>query len=126
MIPAKDMNLSSFITRYFLVDEMGAELITNEKVRILYYTSEGRDFGDRVKTNHLHFDIYTKRDEVYTATPDRLKRRDKLIAQRLRELLTGEAYVHHMRYRFVDEFDLGTKTTGYRRYHLTLSYHTIY
>ena len=105
---------------------MGGELVTDEKVRILYFVGQSRDFGDRVKTNYLHFDIYTQRDVVYTATDDRLKRRDKLIAQRLRELLTGVTYVHNMRYRFVDEHDLATKTAGYRRYHLTLSYHTTY
>ena len=95
-------------------------------MRVLYHNGEGRNFGDRVKTNYLHFSIYTKREEVYTATNDRLKRRDKLIAQRIRELLTGSPYVHNMRYQFVDEHDLATKTAGYRRYHLTLSYHTTY
>jgi len=105
---------------------MGGELVTDEKVRILYFVGQSRDFGDRVKTNYLHFDIYTQRDVVYTATDDRLKRRDKLIAQRLRELLTGSTYVHNMRYRFVDEYDMGIRTAGYRHYHLTLSYHTTY
>lgn len=126
MIPERDQSILAFITKYFIVDEAGAEALTNEKVRILYYTSESRDFGDHVKTNYLHFDIYTKREEVYTPTKDRLKRRDKLIAQRLRELFLNDTYVHNMRYRFVDEYDLSTKTAGFRRYHLTLSYNTTY
>lgn len=125
LIPAKDTgNIKAFLDKYCMPDDMGAELLLDEKVRILHYISEGREIGDRVLKRFWHFDIYVKREDVYTATNDRLKRRDKLIAQRLRELLTSTAYVCNMRYRYEDDYDLGTKTAGYRRYHIVISYKT--
>lgn len=115
-----------FIQKYFVPDEMGAEPLTDEQVRVLYYESEGRELGDRVLKKYLHFDIYVRRNVLHTATYDRLQRRDKLIAKRLKELLTGTTYVCQMRYRFEDAFDLGAKTTGYKRYHITFSYKTTF
>lgn len=86
LIPAKDQNnIRTFLDKYFVVDEMGAELLANEQVRVLHYTAEGKAFGDHVRLKFLHFDIYVKRDAVYNVDDDRLRRRDQLIAKRLRE-----------------------------------------
>lgn len=127
LIPSRDIgNIRAFVDRYFVADEMGAEVLTNEPVRVLHYVSEGKSFGDHVRQKYLHFDIYVKREEVYTVDDDRLRRRDQQIAQRIKELLTDTTYVGNMRYRYEDDFDLGTKTVGYRRYHIVFSYKTTY
>lgn len=88
--------------------------------------SEGKSFGDHVRLKYLHFDIYVKREAVYTVDSDRLRRRDQQIAQRLRELLTGNTYAGNLRFRYEDDFDLATKTIGYRRFHITFSYNTTF
>ena len=72
----------------------------------------------------LAFDIYVKEDSLYDVGTDRLMRRDKKITQRLKELLTGKEHVCGLRFQYEDEYHLGAKTIGYRRYHLVLSYVT--
>lgn len=125
LLPEKDRgNIRTFIDRYFVLDEMGGELLKNEQVRVLYYVPEGKPFGDHIQQRYLHLDIYVKRDAVYTVDADRLRRRDQCIAQRFVELLTGSIYAANLRFRYEDEYDLGTKTVGYRRYHLVFSYKT--
>lgn len=127
MIPAKELgNIRAFIDRYFVVDEMGAELLTDEQVRVQYYMAEGKAFGDHIRQKYLHFDIYVKREHVNSVDNDRLRRRDQMIAQRLHELLTGSTYARNMRFRYEDDFDLATKTIGYRRYHIVFSYKTTF
>ncbi len=104
---------------------MPDELIINEDVRIVYYETEGSKFGTpHVTKKNLAFDIYVKDEVLYTATNDRLQRRDKLICQRIKELLSGETHVCGLRIQYEDEYHLGAKTIGYRRYHLALSYMT--
>lgn len=127
LIPKKDIgNIKAFIEKYLVLDEMGGELLTNEQVRVMYYVSESKAYGKRVRLKYLHFDIYCKRDVVYTVDEDRLKRRDQCVAQRLHELLTKDTYAGNLRFRYEDDFDLGTKTVGYRRYHITFTYHTTF
>lgn len=125
LVPTKDLNsIKAFIDRYFVLDEMGGELLKSENARVLYYVSEGRSFGDHVRQKYLHFDIYVKREEVHTVDADRLRRREQCIAQRLKELLTGNTYACNLRIQYEDDYDLGTKTVGYRRYHIVFSYKT--
>ncbi len=104
---------------------MPDELIIDEDVRIVYYETEGAKHGNpHVTKKYLAFDIYIKEESLYNADNDRLKRRDKLICQRLKELLTGSIHVCGLRIQYEDEYHLGSKTIGYRRYHLVLSYMT--
>jgi len=65
-----------------------------------------------------------KESMLYNATNNRLQRRDKLIAQRLKELLLWKEHVCDLRFQYEDEYHLGARTIGYRRYHLVLSYKT--
>lgn len=127
LIPEKDIkNIRAFVDRYFVEDVLLDEPVTDEKVRILYYETEGSKYGGdlHIRQKFLEFDIYVRSTELYTADNDRLRRRDKMIGQRLKELLTGSGYVCNMRYTFEDAFALGSKTIGYRRYHLVFSYKT--
>ena len=126
MIPAKSRNnIRAFIARYFIEDAMPDEPVVDEDVRIIYYDEEGSKLGTpHVTKKILAFDIYVKESNLYNATNDRLQRRDKLIAQRLKELLLWKEHVCGLRFQYEDEYHLGAKTIGYKRYHLVLSYKT--
>ena len=126
MIPAKSRNnIREFIARYFIEDAMPDEPVVDEDVRIIYYDEEGSKLGTpHVTKKILAFDIYVKESNLYNATNDRLQRRDKLIAQRLKELLLWKEHVCGLRFQYEDEYYLGARTIGYKRYHLVLSYKT--
>ena len=125
-IPAKDrQNIREFIGRYFIEDAMPDEPVIDENVRIICYETEGSQLGTpHVLRKQLAFDIYVKTDMLYNVSEDRLIRRDKKIGQRLKELLTGKDYVCGLRFQYEDEYHLGAKTIGYRRYHMVFSYVT--
>ena len=92
---------------------------------MIYYETEGSKLGTpHVTRKMLAFDIYVKEDTLYNVSVDRLKRRDKAIGQRLKELLTGKDHVCGLRFQYEDEYHLGAKTIGYRRYHIVFSYVT--
>lgn len=102
---------------------MSDVLLTNEKVRICYYHDNSFEINNHVKRRLLRFDIYVHRDVEFNVDPiDRLKQRQKVIARRLRELLTSHEYVCGLRFQYEDEYDLPAKTTGYVRYHVYFSY----
>lgn len=104
---------------------MPDEPVTDEKVRVIYYETEGTKLGTpHVLRKQLAFDIYVKNEVLHDVSADRLIRRDKKIGQRLKELLTGKDYVCGMRFQYEDEYHLGAKTIGYRRYHIVFSYVT--
>ena len=118
-------NIREFISRYFIEDAMPDAPVVNEDVRVIYYEEEGSKLGTpHVTKKTLAFDIYVKESQLYNATNDRLQRRDKLIAQRLKELLLWKEHVCGLRFQYEDEYHLGARTIGYRRYHLVLSYKT--
>ena len=125
-IPAGSVNnIREFIGKYFIEDAMPDEPIVNEDVRVIYYEEEGYKFGTpHVTKKILSFDIYVKESMLYNATNDRLQRRDKLIAQQLKELLLWKEHVCGLRFQYEDEYHLGARTIGYKRYHLVLSYKT--
>lgn len=126
LIPAKSQNnIREFVAKYFIEDVMPDEPVVNEEVRIVYCEEEGAKFGTpHVTKKYLAFDIYVKENSLYNATSDRLQRRDKLIVQRLKELLIWKEHVCGLRLQYEDEYHLGAKTIGYRRYRLVLSYLT--
>lgn len=102
---------------------MPDELVTDEDVRVLCYETEGEKLGNpHVTRKFLEFDIYVRAQVLYTATDDRLQRRDKLIFQRLKALLTGASHVCGLRFCYEDDYHLGAKTVGYKRYHAVFSY----
>jgi len=124
LIPVANLNnIKMFIERYFIEDVLPDELITDENVRVLCYETEGAKFGNpNVLKKYLEFDIFVRNAVLYTATTDRLQRRDKLIFKRIRELLTGCSHVCNLRFQYEDDYHLGTKTVGFRRYHAVFSY----
>lgn len=125
-IPTENQgNIREFIRRYFVEDAMPDEPVVDEKVRVIWYEIEGTQLGTpHVLRKPLAFDIYIKEDALYDVDADRLKRRDKQIGQRLKELLTGSEHVCGLRFQYEDEYHLGAKTIGYRRYHMVFSYVT--
>lgn len=116
--------LVSFRDKYFIRDVEADELLTDEKVRVIYYEEKGTKFGNpNVLKKYLCFDIYVKKDEQYNAdVQSGMKERTKLISERIRHLLTDERHVYHMSFSFEDSFDLKSKVVGYVRYHLLMSY----
>ena len=124
MLLPKNVTITQFIDKYFIEDEGGGEILTDEPVRICWYDTQGNDTGNmNVRMKYKEFDIYVKRERLHDATMDRLQNRYNLIAQRLKELLQGDE-VEGLHFEYEDEFNLYTKTPGYKRYHLDLYYFT--
>lgn len=125
LIPIKEQkDIRAFISRYFVEDAMPDVIMTDEKVRVIYYETEGSKLNNdpHITKKYLEFDIYVKEDSLYNISTDRLCRRDKKISQRLKELLTGSPYVCGLRFTWEDDYHLGAKTVGYRRFHTVFSY----
>lgn len=126
MLLPDDVTVTRFIDKYFIEDEESSdEIMTDEPVRIVHHDSEGVNFGNaHVRSRYKEFDIYIKNDVLHTATRDRLQNRYDLITERLKYLLIRHDTVCHLRFRFVDDYNLFTKTTGYKRYHVVFAYKT--
>jgi hypothetical protein len=75
-----------------------------------------------VRAKYKEFDIYVRDKEMHTASNDRLKSRAELIAERIKFLLLREKNICGLRFLYEDEYDLWTKTIGYKRYHIVFSY----
>lgn len=65
-----------------------------------------------------------KDDVLHTATDDRLQNRYDLIAERLKYLLLREKSICGLSFSYEDDYNLWTKTIGYKRYHIVFSYKT--
>ena len=125
MLP-EDITITRFIEKYFIEDdESPDEIITDELVRIVHHDKEGVEFGNpNVRSRYKEFDIYVRNDVLHTATRDRLQNRYDLITERIKHLLIRYDTVCHLRFRFVDDYNLFTKTPGYKRYHVVFAYKT--
>lgn len=85
-------NIQTFRDQYLVEDAMSDVLMTDEKVRICYYQDSGYQINNHVNRRLMRFDIFVKRDYQYNVDPmDRLKQRQKVIARRIRDLLTKQA-----------------------------------
>lgn len=123
MLIPENTAIVPFITKYFIEDAAPDALLTNEKVRVNHFDTQGYDTGNKnVIRKYKNFDIYVKEDFLYDATNDRLKSRTALIAERIKYLLLRDFYVCGLRFEFRDEYSLWTKTVGYKRYRLVFSY----
>ena len=123
MLIPENTAIVPFITKYFIEDAAPDALLTNEKVRVNHFDTQGYDTGNKnVIRKYKNFDIYVKDDFLYDATNDRLKSRTALIAERIKYLLLRDFYVCGLRFEFRDEYSLWTKTVGYKRYRLVFSY----
>lgn len=114
-----------FTDKYFIRDGSTDELLTNEKVRIVHHDAQGfSTFNPNVRNKYREFDIYVSEDVEHTASNDWLQSRQVLVAERLKYLLLKSRYTENIRFQYEDEYDLWTKTVGYKLYRLTFFYKT--
>lgn len=129
LIPTRDKgNIMKFITEYFVKFPMTDEVLGDHKVRVIYDDDEGEKMNiPQAIKKRLIFDIYVKSDEVHTVDQeDRLKDRAVLIFERLKYLLTRTEYVCNMRFTCEDDYGVGSRALGYRRYRAIFSYKKTY
>lgn len=125
MLIPEGTDIVKFTDKYFIRDGSTDELLTNEKVRIVHHDTEGFDtFNPNVKGKYHEFDIFVSEDVEHTATRDWLQSRQVLIAERLKYLLLRKRNCQNLRFRYQDEYDMWTKTVGYKMYRLTVFYKT--
>ena len=126
MLVPKGTDILTFTEKYFIRDSSTDELLTNEKVRVTHSDTQGlRSANKYVHGKYKHFDIFVSEDVEHTATRDTLHSRQVLIAQRIKELLLSrESRKYGITFSYEDEFDLWTKTVGYKLYHIVFFYMT--
>ena len=118
-------DIMTFQKKYFIRDGSTDELITNEKVRVVYHDDEsGFTINKGVRVKYKNFDIFVSEDVEHTADTDRLKSRQVLVAERIKYLLLRQRVCQNMAFQYQDEYDMWTKTVGYKEYRLTLFYKT--
>lgn len=125
MLVPEGTDVLTFIDKYFIRDSSTDELLTNEKVRIIHSDTQGLRTRNRyVHGKFKHFDIFVSEDVERTATRDKLQSRQVLIAQRIKELLLQKKVQYGLQFTYEDEYDLWTKTVGYKLYHIVFFYMT--
>ena len=125
MLVPEGTDILTFQKKYFIRDGSTDELLSNEKVRIVAYDTESfftRNKNVRVK--YKNFDIFVSEDVEHTADIDRLRSRHIMIAERIKYLLLRHRVCEHLIFQYEDEYDMWTKTVGYKAYKLTLFYKT--
>lgn len=123
MLVPEGTNILKFQEKYFIRDGSTDELLTNEKVRIVHHDAQGTyTFNPHVRMKYREFDIYVSEDVEHTADPDRLRSRQIMIAERIKYLLLRQKVCENIQFRYEDEYDLWTKTVGYKLYKLTFFY----
>lgn len=128
MIPASERNdIMKFITQYFVKYPMSDVVLEDHKVRVIYDDDRGEPTNiPEVVKKYLVFDIFVKSDYIYNADDNRLKDRSILIFERIKYLLTRNEYVCNMKFTCIDDYGVGSKTIGYRRYRGVFTYHKTY
>lgn len=126
MLIPKGTDILRFQDKYFIRDGSTDELLSNEKVRVVWHDdSMGRGLGSRKVHGHYKgFDIYVSEDVEHIATNDRLQNRQVLIAERIKYLLLRKKNCQNLHFEYEDEYDNWTKTVGYKLYKLTFFYIT--
>lgn len=120
-------NIMDFVTKYFIESVAPDAVLTNQNVRVHYYdTTSSETNNPAVRTKYLNFDIYVKNSELYGAEEDALLERDRLIFERIRELLTINGLVCDTRFTCFDDYRQVSKQEGYSRYHGVFKYKKIY
>jgi len=126
MLVPKGTEITRFQDKYFIRDGSTDELLTNEKVRIVWHDEKmSRGMGSNHVFGHFKtFDIYVSEDVEHTATKDRLQSRQVLIAERIKYLLLRQKNCQNLHFEYEDEYDAWTKTVGYKLYKLTFFFIT--
>lgn len=118
-------DIMTFQKKYFIRDGATDELLTNEKARVVYHDDEGFPTGNKkVRGKYKNFDIFVSEEVEHTADVDRLRSRQVMIAERIKYLLLRQRVCEHLAFQYEDEYDMWTKTVGYKEYRLTLFYKT--
>lgn len=115
----EDIDIITFIDKYFIRAGYTNKVLEDEHVRIIYADMQGSPTQvPNVMKKMMTFDIYVKTEDLHNVGRDRLVMRTQLIAHRLLQLLTDERYVQQTGYRFwiAGDWDQGTRTIGYGRY----------
>jgi hypothetical protein len=64
--------IDKFIKNYFIRSAMPDALVTDQKVRVIYYETEGQDMNiQQARMRYLEFDVYVKDSEEHTIGRDR-------------------------------------------------------
>ena len=106
MLIPEGTSITQFIDKYFIEDLSPDEIITDEKIRIVYYDTQGQEAGNKnVRCHYKEFDIYVHNDVLHNATNDRLQSRSHLIADRMKYLLLREYHVCKMHFDYEDEYN---------------------
>lgn len=118
-------DIMTFQKKYFIRDGSTDELLTKEKVRIVTNDQPGSWTSNKgVNLKYKCFDIYVSEDVEHTADVDRLKSRHILISERIKYLLLRQWNCQGLHFQYEDEYDMWTKTVGYKLYRLTFFYKT--
>jgi len=118
-----NVEIGPFMKQYFVRGIGVDELVTQESVRIMWSDGEGTDlYNKNVKLKTKVFDIYVKDSVLHTATQNTLQFRFDLIADRMKDLLLRKKHVCHMSFKWVDGYDMYTKSLGYSRYRVIFMY----
>ena len=125
MLIPRGTDLMKFQDKYFIRDGSTDELLTKEKVRVVHHDEKGFDnFHPNVRSKYKMFDIFVSEDVEHTATENRLQSRQVLIAERIKYLLLRHRVVENLRFQYEDEYDMWTKTIGYKLYRIVFFYRT--
>ena len=125
MLVPEGTDIMTFQKKYFIRDGSTDELLTKEKVRVVTHDDPGSATWNRgVRLKYKMFDIFVSEDIEHTAETDRLKSRQVLIAERIKYLLLRKWNCEHLHFQYEDEYDLWTKTVGYKEYRITFFYKT--
>lgn len=129
LIPdAEKDNIVTFIQKYFIESPSPDAILTSQDVRINHYDTEG-GFSNHPKVVEkvLNFDIYVKSSKQLGVDSDGLVERDRLIFERIRELLVNKGSpVLGVKFSCMDDFPLVCKQEGFSRYHALFTYKKIY
>lgn len=125
MLVPDGTDIVKFTDKYFIRDGSTDELLTNEKVRVVHHDAQGSStFNPNIKGKYREFDIFVSEDVEHTASNDWLQSRQVLVAERIKYLLLKSRHTQHIRFRYEDEYDMWTKTVGYKLYRITFYYKT--
>lgn len=122
MIP-ENTDIVTWINKYFVDYAICTELVKDEDVRVIWYEDQSTNTGNPlVNRRNLVFDIYVKSEHEHDATDDLFRSRTRMVSQKIQEMLTMQYCVGQIAFMYQDDYDMGTKTVGYVRHRLVISY----
>lgn len=116
-----------FVDKYFIESPAPDEVMLKEDVRVLFYDEAGKETSHPFVTRKIFsIDVYVKKDKLYGGDEDDyMKRRDRLIFQRIRNLISKKRFKGY-NFTCYDDYPLSCKVEGYARYHGVFYYKKTY